>query len=59
MPEIAFTKMLEALENSFNKLMDTSSLIPVVNVEKNLVSKVIPFSSAVQLNKILANNELL
>ena len=58
-PEAPIINKLAALDNSLNKLTETSPLIPVVNVENNLVSNVMPFSSAVQLNKILANKELL
>ena len=53
------TNKFVQLANSPTKENVTSSLIPVVRVLNNLVSKVIPLSSTVQLNKILANNESL
>ena len=53
------TKMFVKLANSPTKPMEYSPLTLVVRVSNNLVSKVMPLSSTVQLNKIIANNELL
>ena len=57
--EAELTITLVKLANSPTKPMEYSPLTLVVRVSNNLVSRVIPLPSTVQLNKILANKESL